>query len=41
MMFFVTITYNIINVAKLDLLTRLACWHGYHMSLLTHMLTLI
>jgi hypothetical protein len=30
----VKITHNIIIVAKLNLLTRLACLHGYHISLL-------
>jgi hypothetical protein len=34
MTFFVTITYNVIIVAELDLLTRLSYWHGCHMLLL-------
>jgi hypothetical protein len=33
-MFLVTITHNVIIVAELDLLTRLGCWHGCHVSLL-------
>jgi hypothetical protein len=33
-MTFFTITNNVIIIAELDLLTRLACWYGHHMSLL-------
>jgi hypothetical protein len=34
MTFFVAITYNVIVVAELDILTRLSCLHSCHMSLL-------